>query len=97
LQILKFNNFNLTKQNACAIGKILADFKQIRELDLTRSGLNADYVKEIADGLMRAKQLEIIKVAHNQGMGKSVNSLIYNLAFSPKIRHIDLEAMVGTD
>jgi Ran GTPase-activating protein (RanGAP) involved in mRNA processing and transport len=26
-------------------------------------------------------------------MGKSVNGVIYNLAFSPKIKHIDLEGM----
>jgi hypothetical protein len=30
-------------------------------------------------------------------MGRGVNTLIYNLAFSPKIRYIDLSAMVGTD
>jgi hypothetical protein len=30
-------------------------------------------------------------------MGKSVNSIIYNLAFSPKIRLIDLDGMKGTD
>jgi hypothetical protein len=30
-------------------------------------------------------------------MGKSVNSVIYNLAFSPKIRHIDLSDIAGTD
>jgi hypothetical protein len=30
-------------------------------------------------------------------MGRGVNTLIYNLAFSPKIRHIDLSFTVGTD
>jgi len=30
-------------------------------------------------------------------MGRGVNTLIYNLAFSPKIRHIDLGFTVGTD
>jgi len=62
LQIMKFNGGNLTKQNAIAIGKILADFKQIKELDMTSTGLHTETVKEIADGLMRAKQLEIIMV-----------------------------------
>lgn len=46
---------------------------------------------------MRAKQLEIIKVANNPGMNKGVNTLIYNLAFSPKIKHINLAMMAGTD
>jgi hypothetical protein len=59
--------------------------------------LTLQTVKEIADGLMRAKQLEIIKVADNKSMGKGVNTLIYNLAFSPKIKHIDLSGMTGTD
>ena len=46
---------------------------------------------------MRAKALEIIKVGDNPAMGKSVNAIIYNLAFSPKIRLIDLNGMKGTD
>jgi len=52
--------------------------------------LNTTTTKDIADGLMRAKQLEILKVGENPSMGASVNTIIYNLAFSPKIRHIDL-------
>lgn len=46
---------------------------------------------------MRAKALEIIKVGNNPNMGKSVNAIIYNLAFSPKIRFIDLESMSSVD
>jgi len=30
-------------------------------------------------------------------MGNGVNKLIYNLAFSPKIKYIDLSKMIGTD
>jgi len=41
--------------------------------------------------------LEILKVAKNQAMGRGVNTLIYNLAFSPKIRYIDLSNMAQTD
>lgn len=80
----------LSSHDSKAIGKILADFKMIRELDLTAAGLNTSTTKDIADGLMRAKQLEILKISDNAGMGASVNSIIYNLAFSPKIRSIDL-------
>ena len=69
----------------------------IRELDLTDAGMTLPVVKEIADGLMRAKQLEIIKVGNNRDMGKGVNSLIYNLAFSPKIRYIDISYAAATD
>lgn len=30
-------------------------------------------------------------------MGASVNAVIYNLSFSPKIRHIDLDGIQGTN
>jgi hypothetical protein len=62
-------------------------------LDLTSAGLNSTTTKDIADGLMRAKQLEILKIGKNPSMSVSVNSIIYNLAFSPKIRFINLEGM----
>jgi hypothetical protein len=39
--------------------------------------------KEIADGLMRAKQLEVLKLNNNPSL--KVEQIIYNLAFSPKI------------
>ena len=39
---------------------------------------------------MRAKQLQIIKMARNTSMGKGADAILYNLAFSPKITHIDL-------
>lgn len=44
--------------------------------------------KEIADGLMRAKQLEVIRLRNCKDLDS--NQMIYNLAFSPKIRVIDL-------
>jgi hypothetical protein len=97
LQVLSFSDLNLSVYDSKAIGKVLADFKQIKELNLTNCGLNTTTVKDIADGLMRAKQLEMIKMAKNPLMGKSVNTVIYNLAFSPRIKFIDLEGMKGTD
>lgn len=97
LQILKFSNLTLSERDSKAIGKVLADFSNIRELDLTSANLNVTTTKDIADGLMRAKQLEIIKLGSNSSMGKSVNAIIYNLAFSPKIKFIDLEGMKGVD
>jgi Ran GTPase-activating protein (RanGAP) involved in mRNA processing and transport len=55
LQILKFNSLNLSLLDAKAIGKVLADFKNIKELSLENCQLNQLTTKEIADGLMRAK------------------------------------------
>jgi len=39
------------------IGRVLSDFKYINEIDLNNSFIDASKAKEIADGLMRAKQL----------------------------------------
>lgn len=88
LQILNFQNNTLTKENCKAIGKVLSDFKNIRELNLRSCGLNKESSKEIADGLMRAKQIEILNLSYNVAL--DVSQIIYNLAFSPKIRVIDV-------
>lgn len=47
---------------------MLSDFKCIKELNLTKSGVRANFGKEIADGLMRAKQLEVIKLRDLDGL-----------------------------
>jgi hypothetical protein len=57
---------------------------------LTNSGLDSNTSKEIADGLMRAKQLQIFKAGKNPSLGKGADAFLYNLAFSPKISFIDL-------
>jgi len=66
-------------------------------LDLSFTGLAGDNSKEIADGLMRAKQLEILKLNNNPLL--KVDQIIYNLAFSPKIQIIDCSSVAdcGTD
>ena len=52
---LKVNKGTISLEDAKAIGKILADFKCIRELDVSNCGLDTTTTKDIADGLMRAK------------------------------------------
>ena len=42
---------------------------------------------------MRAKQLEILNLKDNPDMAAKVSSVIYNLAFSPKIRHINVSEL----
>jgi hypothetical protein len=39
---------------------------------------------------MRAKGLEIIKVENNPSIGKGLQQIIYNLAFSPRIKLINI-------
>jgi hypothetical protein len=50
--------------------------------------------KEIADGLIRAKQLEVLNMSKNTTIDCS--QILYNLAFSPKIRHIDMTGNKGS-
>lgn len=39
---------------------------------------------------MRAKALEIFKCENNPSMGKTMDTILYNLAFSPKIKMINM-------
>lgn len=97
LQSIVFNDVSLRMEETKAIGKVLAAFKQVKEIDLSRTNLNSSTIKDIADGLMRAKQMEIVKLEGNTAMGVSINSIIYNLAFSPRIRYLDLSNISGTN
>jgi len=90
IKVLKFNHTSLLPAEAKAIGKVLADFKNISELDISYCNLNSTKAKDIADGLMRAKKLEVLKFNNNPSISNGADSIIYNLAFSPKIRHIDM-------
>ena len=90
LRVLRFRHMRLSKVVAQAINRILTDFKFIQELDLKDCQLDIAQVKEVADGLMRAKQLEVLKLARNPGIAGAVYTVVYNLAFSPKIRYLDL-------
>lgn len=65
LRVLKFNDQPISLKDAQTIGKVLSDFKNITELDMTNCSLDQTKAKEIADGLMRAKQLQILKMGKN--------------------------------
>lgn len=93
LQILNFRDNTFTINQSKAIGKVLSDFKNIKEIDLSNSNISTGLGKEIADGLMRAKQLEIFKINDNKNLDPS--QIIYNLAFSPKIRVIDVTNVIA--
>ena len=56
------------------------------------------YSKEIADGLMRAKWIESIRLRGVTSIGTGISQILYNLAFSPWIRNIDISSIaVGTN
>jgi Ran GTPase-activating protein (RanGAP) involved in mRNA processing and transport len=81
---------NLHIEAGVAIGKILSDNKSIRELDLSDTTYYDQIAKDIADGLMRAKMLEVLKLRNNTSLTSGISPMLYNMAFSPRIKHIDL-------
>ena len=69
---------------------MLSDNKNIRELDLSNTVYYDQIAKDIADGLMRAKMLEVLKLRYNTSLYNGISPMLYNLAFSPRIKFIDL-------
>jgi Ran GTPase-activating protein (RanGAP) involved in mRNA processing and transport len=96
LRVINMNQMNVTQAIGSVLNKVLTNFKNIQELNLVDCKMDLDAGKEIADGLMRAKQLEILRIAKNPNLGPSVVSIIYNLAFSPKITLIDISEIPMT-
>ena len=65
--VLNFSDNYLVPHDCKALGKILTDFKSVRELRLRNTNLTlGNGGKDIADGLMRAKQLEILDISDNK-------------------------------
>jgi hypothetical protein len=67
-----------------SLGNIITNIKNLQELILTKNALlNVVQAKDIADGIMRAKQLRFIDVSENNCTTAGLGAIIYNLAFSP--------------
>ena len=90
LRVISMKGLYVSYQIAAILNKVLTDFKFIQELDLTDCKLNVQCGKEIADGLMRAKQMEILRLSQNPALSDAVPNIIYNLAFSPKVSLVDI-------
>lgn len=90
LRVINMNQMKITQPIASVLNKILTNFKHIQEIDLVSCGLGVEAGKEIADGLMGAKQLEIFRIAKNPELGPAMVGIVYNLAFSPKVSLIDI-------
>ena len=90
LESIQLYGSNLHDEAGKAFGKILSDFKNIRELDLSNTYYYDNIAKEIADGLMRAKMLEVLKLRNNTSINSGISQMLYNLAFTPRIKFIDL-------
>lgn len=91
LESLIISNTNIleAKENRL-IGIFLTNNTQIRELTINDGIKNEKIGKSLADGLMRTKKMEIIDLRNNRCAGNSINTILYNLAFSPKIRYLDI-------
>jgi Ran GTPase-activating protein (RanGAP) involved in mRNA processing and transport len=68
IRVLDFTRTPLSDLDCKAIGKVLSDYKNIQELVLTECGLTVATGKDIADGIMRAKQLEVIRINNNPNL-----------------------------
>ena len=90
LESIQCHGSNLNDEACKAFGKILSENKFMRELDLSNAVYYDNMAKDIADGLMRAKMLEVLKLKNNTSLYNGISPMLYNLAFSPKIRIIDL-------
>ena len=87
---IKGNNM-LYFKGGKALSDIVTTHKNLRELNIINANLNDAQAKEIADGLMRAKQIEVLNLSYNTGLTHNgLNSIIYNLAFSPRLLKLDL-------
>jgi Ran GTPase-activating protein (RanGAP) involved in mRNA processing and transport len=94
LETVTIDNNNLfysSFKGSKAISKMILTHKNLRILNLTNCNMAVDQAKDIADGLMRAKQLEVLNISKNNSLGpQGLTSIIYNLAFSPKLRTLDI-------
>ena len=90
LEVVQTNGSSLNDEAGKSLGKILSDYRNIRELDLSNTSYYDQQAKEIADGLMRAKKLEVLKMRFNSSLYNGISPILYNLAFAPRIKLIDL-------
>lgn len=104
LQMSELSSLSCTKN--CVLSsdlgsKYISNFitiqKNLYELDLSDAGLNSSQAKSLADGLMRAKQLTRLNLSNNANVGfQGMSSILYNLAFSPKLQYLNIRGGVYT-
>lgn len=94
LESIETNDSIIDDNSGKSFGKILSDNKNVRELNFSGATYSNKVAKEIADGLMRAKMLEALKLKDARNIKEGMTSILYNLAFSPRIKYIDLTNFV---
>ena len=96
LRVLDLEKVRLDKNSSLRIRNHLFYYKKIEILDLSECNLNDEMAKEIADGVMKAKALEKLYLGNNQ-MIKGLSNILYNLAFQPSIKVIDISGNASCD
>lgn len=71
------------------IGKFVNDLKNLQNLEFKYCYLETAGMKEIADGLVRAKKLENFRILYCDCMNGSLTQCISNIAFIPNLKVID--------
>ena len=89
LKVLDVSNVQLNLNTILRIRNHLYYYKKITVLDLSYCNLNDEMSNELADGIMKAKGLEKLYVQGNK-MVKGLSNILYNLAFQPSIKVIDI-------
>jgi len=89
LKILDVSNVPLNLNTVLRIRNHLYYYKKITVLDLSYCNLDDQMSNELADGIMKAKALEKLYISNNN-MSKGLSNILYNLAFQPSIKIIDI-------
>jgi Ran GTPase-activating protein (RanGAP) involved in mRNA processing and transport len=89
LKILDVSNVLLEINTILRIRNHLYYYKKITVLDLSHCNLDDQMSNELADGIMKAKALEKLYISGNN-MVKGLSNILYNLAFQPSIKIIDI-------
>ena len=96
LKVLDLEKVKIDKNCSLRIRNHLYYYKKIVVLNINNCGINDDMAKEIADGIMKAKSLEKLYIANNN-MNKGLSNILYNLAFQPSIKVIDISLNTSCD
>ena len=96
LKILDVSNVQLNLNTILRIRNHLYYYKKITVLDLSNCFLDDQMSNELADGIMKAKALEKLYISGNN-MVKGLSNILYNLAFQPSIKIIDISSNNSCD
>ena len=89
LKCLDCSNTKLNNYVILRIRNQLYYHKTLQSLVLSNCDINDDMAKELADGIMKAKNLKHIDLSSNI-TNKGLSSVVYNLAFQPLLNSLNL-------